>query len=550
MKPIVIQDLQNYRALSRLTASGCGHTAAMLVTTVNTAGNSYYHNLWLLQNDTLRPLTTSGTIADFIWDDADTILYRDDTDAKSSPLVGDVSMFYRLNTADGTAVSAFTLPVGKAELKKIRNGLYLVNTYISATLPDYYRMTPEERQSIEEAKQFSSDWQIMDELPFWFNGSGFINKLRHRLFLFDENTGTMTPITEPLFNTTAWAISRDASCILICGEYYEERRPKRATFHIYDLNTGILRCIDDSKRYFVEEAVAAGDGFVVVGSLYARHGIEENYCLYYVDPSRDTIALLADADIYINNSVVSDCRFGTTSNLRGASDGMYFITTQATTSEVWKVLLDGTITPVVTREGSVDDFDLFGDGKDGIIINGLYDMQPEELYLYDCTTTAMQQLSHFNQEVLEDKYVSIPQPLTFHNHGLDLDGWVMYPINYDPSKTYPGILDIHGGPRMTFGPTYYHEMQVWTSAGFFVFYCNPWGSSGRGNEFGDLRGRYGTLDYEDIMAFTDAVLEAYPQIDPSRVGVTGGSYGGFMTNWIVGHTHRFAAAATQRSISN
>jgi dipeptidyl aminopeptidase/acylaminoacyl peptidase len=93
-------------------------------------------------------------------------------------------------------------------------------------------------------------------------------------------------------------------------------------------------------------------------------------------------------------------------------------------------------------------------------------------------------------------------------------------------------------------------MQYWASLGYFVFFCNPRGSAGRGTAFADLRPAWGTIDYEDIMDFTDAVLAKYPAIDQKRVGVTGGSYGGYMTNWIIGHTDRFAAAASQRSISN
>ena len=82
------------------------------------------------------------------------------------------------------------------------------------------------------------------------------------------------------------------------------------------------------------------------------------------------------------------------------------------------------------------------------------------------------------------------------------------------------------------------------------FFCNHRGSDGYGDAFADLRLKYGTIDYEDIMEFTDHILAQNPQIDPLRLGVTGGSYGGYMTNWIITHTHRFAAAASQRSISN
>lgn len=117
--------------------------------------------------------------------------------------------------------------------------------------------------------------------------------------------------------------------------------------------------------------------------------------------------------------------------------------------------------------------------------------------------------------------------------------------NYDETKKYPAILDIHGGPKTVYGKVFYHEMQVWASKGYFVFFCNIHGSDGRGNEFMDIRGKYGTIDYDELMQFTDKVLETYPQIDASKVGVTGGSYGGFMTNWIIGHTDRFACAASQ-----
>jgi len=91
---------------------------------------------------------------------------------------------------------------------------------------------------------------------------------------------------------------------------------------------------------------------------------------------------------------------------------------------------------------------------------------------------------------------------------------------------------------------------VWANMGYFVFYCNPKGSDGRDNAFADIRGRYGEEDYQNLMDFADGVLAAYPQIDPKRVCETGGSYGGFMTNWILGHTTRFCCCASQRSISN
>ena len=150
-----------------------------------------------------------------------------------------------------------------------------------------------------------------------------------------------------------------------------------------------------------------------------------------------------------------------------------------------------------------------------------------------------------------DSHVSVPRRIQYKDfEGKEQVGYVLYPIDFDPDKSYPGILDIHGGPKTVYGTVFYHEMQVWTSRGYFVFFCNPHGSDGKDDAFADIRGKYGTIDYEDILLFVDTVLDQIPQIDPERLGVTGGSYGGFMTNWIIGHTNKFKAAASQRSISN
>ncbi|MBQ4093842.1 MAG: S9 family peptidase [Oscillospiraceae bacterium] len=175
----------------------------------------------------------------------------------------------------------------------------------------------------------------------------------------------------------------------------------------------------------------------------------------------------------------------------------------------------------------------------------MYENKLAELYLCG------EQVTDFNGEWLASHSAVTPEYHSFTaTDGFEIHGFAMKPAGYEAGKKYPAILHIHGGPRTVFGSVFHHEMQVWANAGYFVFYCNPRGSDGRGNEFGDINGKYGTVDYENIMQFTDEMLQKYPDVDRFRVGVTGGSYGGFMTNWIIGHTGRFAAAASQRSISN
>ena len=147
-------------------------------------------------------------------------------------------------------------------------------------------------------------------------------------------------------------------------------------------------------------------------------------------------------------------------------------------------------------------------------------------------------------------YVAKPNRIDYTSHGDELHGWVLLPDGFDKKKKYPAVLDVHGGPRAVYTNAFFHEMQVWASKGYVVFFTNIRGSDGRGDEFADIRDKYGSVDFDNLMDFTDAVLAKYPNIDPKRVCETGGSYGGFMTNWIIGHTDRFCCAASQRSIAN
>ncbi len=216
-------------------------------------------------------------------------------------------------------------------------------------------------------------------------------------------------------------------------------------------------------------------------------------------------------------------------------------------SVVYALDKDGHISSVYDNEGSVDAIAI---AKGKLYFIGMQDMRLQEVYCFDMETKTVQQITTLNEHFFEEKDIRPCIPCNIKQGDMEIYGWVLTPSNYDENKTYPAILDIHGGPKTVYGEVYYHEMQVWANMGYFVFFMNPRGGDGRGNSFADIRGKYGTIDYDDLMKFTDEVLKQYPAIDASRVGVTGGSYGGFMTNWIITHTNRFKAAASQRSISN
>ncbi len=141
-------------------------------------------------------------------------------------------------------------------------------------------------------------------------------------------------------------------------------------------------------------------------------------------------------------------------------------------------------------------------------------------------------------------------PATPERFDTGVQGWILKPPNFDPQKSYPLILQIHGGPRAMYGNAFFHEFQLLAARGYVVLYANPRGSQGYGEKFADaIKADWGNLDYQDLMAAVDAAAKL-PFVDPSRLGVCGGSYGGYMTNWIVGRTDRFKAAITMRSVTN
>ena len=142
--------------------------------------------------------------------------------------------------------------------------------------------------------------------------------------------------------------------------------------------------------------------------------------------------------------------------------------------------------------------------------------------------------------------------------GTEVDAWLVRPPGFDDSRRYPVLLTIHGGPFTQYGTGFFDEVQVYAGAGYCVLFSNPRGGSGYSEEWGRaIRGPgngagpgWGTVDYEDLMGVVDTALERYPFLDAGQLGVLGGSYGGFMTSWIVGHTKRFKAALSERAVNH
>lgn len=211
----------------------------------------------------------------------------------------------------------------------------------------------------------------------------------------------------------------------------------------------------------------------------------------------------------------------------------------------------GPIESVTTGDRRLSGFSFSADGS--VMAYSATDaVTPTELYVATGDGSTEQRATGFNDAWLSAVDLVEPERLTWTvEDGTEVEGWLVKPTNYQAGTQYPMILKIHGGPHSAYGNTFFPTFHVLSASGFFVLYTNPRGSSGYGHDFMyATRGQWGIVDREDYLTGVDAALEAYPDIDPDRVGVAGGSYGGFMSNWLTATTDRFAASVTSRSITN
>ena len=218
---------------------------------------------------------------------------------------------------------------------------------------------------------------------------------------------------------------------------------------------------------------------------------------------------------------------------------------------LYRVSADGVGAPklVVGGELCVTGFDAAG-GQ--IVHTGTTPASPAELH------SGERRLTELTRPFTEGRELAEPERFTaVSGDGAEVEAWVMRPLGFEPGRRYPVLLNVHGGPFSQYGSKFLDEFQVYAGAGYVVLYSNPRGSSGYSEEWGRaIRGPveqgpgWGTVDCEDLMAVLDEALQRFDFCDPERLGVLGGSYGGYMTSWIVGHTDRFRAACSERAVNN
>lgn len=551
MEKVKIDDFAKVHFLSDLSVSPDGKALAFVRSQASVKENCYKSAIWIMENGKCRRLTAGGNEAAPLWLDEEHIMFPGDRLKAHKPAPGQAMTVYNIiNIHGGEAEEYFTVPMRVTKIKKISDSEFLLTAVYDHYGIDISELEGEEKAAAVEQIEENKDYEVFDELPFWSNGSGVVNKKRNRLYLFNKDSEELTLLSPEWMTVNGFDYDKAGDRVVYHGSEYQWIDEHKSDMYVRNVHGEESVQIKLARKFGVQSALWAEGKIYFSASDGARYGTAENPCQFMANPENGEWKQIADLDCSMHSSVGSDVRRGGGSSSKIIGSDWYFSSTRGFNTAIVKLDAGGKeeiISPAVN--GSIDCWD-YCDGKFYYVAMRNGGLQ--EIYSFEAGADTEEKLTSFNDEYLNTHAISPLKTLNFvDSDGVEIDGWVIEPVDYDPEKSYPAILDVHGGPKTVYGEVFIHEMQLWASEGYFVFFCNPRGGDGKGNEFANIAGpHYGVRDYNDLMEFTDKVLEVYPQIDKSRVGMTGGSYGGFMANWIVGHTDRFAAVASQRSISN
>ena len=545
--PVVREDLTQFRFVSEVSLSPDGRRAVYVVNRADGEENCYHSGVWMLDlaSRENRMLAERGDAKSPLWLDSGTVLFASGR-AQTKEDAKKATDYYAISVEGGEARRFMTVPAKVEKLTPVKDGLWLVTSAVE----EYKTDTAGGSEAVRGV-----DYEIYEELPFWFNGKGVCSRKRAALHLFSQADGSFTRVTPELLETVSSAVSPDGSKIAFSGPRYQDVRPTTSALYLYTVADGSLRQLTDETSVHISNLCFMGnDAIFYGGTPFDQPGRNPRYCRYDLTAGESREFPFCDADIV--NSVGSDAQYGKNRSMAycEANGLLYLLQTSWGDSHLMAMDGGGALRQVTREQGAVAGFDVKlpqGAGEPVIVLSALRGQRLAELYLLNPATGEEEKLTGFNDAYLESHTISVPERFRYQSrNGYEMEAYIMKPAGYEPGKKYPAVFEIHGGPKGVWGTLFFHEFQCLTSAGYFVFYGNPRGSDGRGERYANLAGVFGKDDFDDLMELFDETLKRYPDVDGERTGICGGSYGGFMCNWMVGHTDRFKAAVSQRSISN
>ncbi len=548
---IVAEDLYRLQLLSSVRLSPDGRHAICSIQRVERKTEKKFANLWLVD-------VASGAARPFTYGD------QKDVEPRWSPDGSQIAFLSNRGDADkppqpylipfqgGEARPLATLPGEVGALEWSPDGKRLALS-VRKFDPDQI-----ERQNDEQKKKLGVIERHYDRLFYKYDGYGYLPHERWHIWTLDVQSGKTRQLTNhAVYDEQQPAWSPDGKWIALTSNRSADPDGTLDAEEIYLLPAGggELRQLT-AGGYGKSQPSFSPDGRWV--AYYAQAQPNQGYrntgiWLAPVDGSAPARNLLDGRDLHASAWTISDMTQPEQMPPTWSLDGrrVYFPVTQHGCSRLMSVQVDGgDLRAEIDGQGVVGSFS-FDRAQTRLAYFYATLSDPGQVWVKDHPAGQPRRLTAFNRDWLDEIDLGTVEPHWIKGpDGNDLQGWIIKPPNFDPGQKYPSVLEIHGGPLTQYGFYFMHEFYYLAAQGFVVSFSNPRGGRGYGEAHaGAIWGQWGGVDYADLMAWADFV-SSQPFIDPARMGVGGGSYGGYMTLWIIGHTQRFRAAVAMRVVSN
>lgn len=431
----------------------------------------------------------------------------------------------------------------------------------------FFQTTLEDGEKMKEFKELSTDEQkkkdekkkkdpiVITTLKHKSDAGGMHENTYTHIVSYHIPSETYTQHTSGKIDYQLQDISSDQQTVLYTANKEDDVDTSLKTdMYTLDVRSQVSTKLSNKQAAFGHARFSPNNEKVAcLGHDYSYDGATLNELLVIDIATKECVSLTESLDIQLGDAMIGDMRLGVAETgpyWDNDGNSLFVIGTDRGATQLYHIDLTGAVSIIYDQNNHLFTF-THHRGTDQWVIGVSTPTNPGEFYLLEDIQQATP-LTTMQKQFIQKVELQEPEEITITaDDGWEIQGWLLRPYGFDPVKKYPFILEVHGGPHAMYGNTFFHELQLLAAEGYVVLYTNPRGGYGYGQQFVDaVRGDYGGKDYTDLMTAVNTALEKFDFIDQDRLGVTGGSYGGFMTNWIVGHTDRFKAAVTQRSISN
>ncbi len=447
----------------------------------------------------------------------------------------------------GEALQLSSLAEGAASPAWSPDGTQIAFLGVVVGDPDSVVDDPRPPDSKEQGRR-SPVIRVARRLDYKHDGQGFVDGRNRHLFVVPAGGGEAKQLTSGAWDVVAFDWAPDGARLVVAGNAEPNSDLQRELdLYLVDLAGERTKL---TGGYYLSSTSWSPRGDLI--AFVAPNGLDAGLIerIWVVPPGGGVPRCLTlSLDQSVGDGLITDMRGGHGGpRLCWSKDGnrLFFLASGPGVTALYSCDLDGGVWPEAGGARRIFDFDVAA----GVFAFGASDVaNPGELHVV--VHGAEARLTDLNPW-LRERYIAQPERHQFTApDGWGIEGWLLKPENFDPGRQYPLILQVHGGPHGQYGWAFFHELQMLAGMGYLVLYTNPRGSDGYGERFRrEVVRDWGGKDYIDLMTAVDQLVERTAAVDVSRMGIAGGSYGGYMTNWVIGQTDRFAAAVSMRSISN